>query len=100
MKIIYQWIRNDISKKQKKDEKLFKIGISRWTKILYKVSERVVDKKIHPHTLRHSTATWLLGQGWELNDIAQYLGHDSIVTTQIYAHVSQERLEDKYKKIV
>lgn len=52
-----------------------------------------IDKKISPHKLRHTYATRLLNAGAELVDIQALLGHSTLNTTQIYAHVGQERME-------
>lgn len=66
--------------------------VKRYTK---DVSE---EKKTSPHTLRHTFATHLLDQGANLLTVKDLLGHESLSTTQIYTHVTTERLKKVYKK--
>ena len=96
---------NDGRKKLLKDSNDYLILNNRGQNITSRGVEQIIDKilkkggvdyKISPHTLRHTFATHMLNNGADLKTVQELLGHENLATTQIYTHVSNERLKSVY----
>ncbi|ACZ00842.1 tyrosine-type recombinase/integrase [Streptobacillus moniliformis] len=102
-KEIKEYIR-EIRPKIKGSEKSYLLfpGIRRenFWKILNKHAQNVgIEKKIHPHLFRHSTATMMIENGADIRIVQELLGHASITTTEVYTHVEKSKLREIYKKV-
>ena len=80
-----------------------KTGKKLYEKYIYRIVNKYLSKvtdikKKSPHILRHSSATHMLDSGADLTAVKEILGHENLRTTQIYTHVSIERLKQSYKK--
>jgi integrase/recombinase XerD len=69
-----------------------------WTVVKHAADEAGLPERVTPHTLRHSFATHLLEGGADLRVVQELLGHASISTTQLYTHLTGERIREVYAR--
>ena len=98
----YLKIRNTFLKKEMNDYLFLNNHGKKMTRQgFYKIIKRIakennITKDISPHTLRHSFATHMINNGADLRTIQELLGHSDISTTQIYTHISNEKLKKEF----
>ena len=79
-----------------KGGRLSRVSVFKWVKLW--AEKAGIKKNISPHTFRHSFATHLVRNGADLRIVQEMLGHESILTTEIYTHLDRKHLEQAILK--
>lgn len=106
---VIHWLKKYLETREDKEKALFINygGRKPFSRLSNRSVERIVKKYVilaglplqtSPHTIRHSFSTDLLMKGVDLRTIQEFLGHQNIMTTQIYTHVTHKRLRDVHRK--
>lgn len=82
------------------EKPLFQVGGHRWWEILNKVSKEVLDSSVYPHLIRHTKATDLHNENFDIVDIKNFLGHSDISTTSLYINPSEEESLEKMRNFI
>lgn len=75
------------------------LSISAIRSRVYRYTRQALGRRLHPHALRHTFATWLLDSGVDLRTVQELMGHASLATTEIYTHVSSERRREAINRL-
>jgi len=76
-----------------------RVSESYWRAAVKRYAKRAgIERRVHPHVLRHSFATEKLREGWDLESLRTILGHSSVAVTQVYLHVDEARLAELQAK--